>query len=89
MSEIWNLIGEKFENSLGMINDLIFSPEWTKLCNIVGELKTSKFFSPERDFTDQNFTGELYWVDSAGVMRQGVLILPANLFVKLLYQKIN
>ena len=38
----------------------------------------SKRFSPGNDFTEQSFTGELYGVDSAGVLRQGVLF---NIFI--------
>ena len=34
--------------------------------------KKSKRFSPESDYTEQIFTGELSGVDSAGVLRQGV-----------------
>ena len=38
----------------------------------------SKRFSPGNDFTEQSFTGELSGVDSAGVLRQGVLF---NIFI--------
>ena len=37
---ISKLIGEKFKNSLGTINDSVFSSGWIKLCNIVGEVKS-------------------------------------------------
>ena len=35
--------------------------------------KKSKQFSPESEFTEQKFTGELSRVDSAGVLKQDVL----------------
>ena len=38
----------------------------------------SKRFSPGNDFTEQSFTGELSGVDSARVLRQGVLF---NIFI--------
>ena len=37
--------------------------------------KKSKRFSPGSDFTEQIFTGEPSGVESAGVLRQGVLIV--------------
>ena len=70
---ISKLIGVKFKNSLRTIYDSIFSPGWTNLCNIVGEIKKSKFFSPGSDFNDQIFTEELSDVDWAVVLRQSVL----------------
>ena len=36
--------------------------------------KLSKFFSPGSDFTEQIFTEELAGMDSAGVLRQDVLL---------------
>ena len=48
--------------------------------NYVGEKKNcwggklSKCFSPGSDFTEQIFTGELVGMDSAGVLRQDVVL---------------
>ena len=42
------------------------------LCKIIGAAKNKKL-STGSDFKDQIFTGELFGVDSAGVLRQNVL----------------
>ena len=39
-----------------------------------------KLFSPGSDFTEQIFTGKLFRVDSAGVLRQGVFPKTLNSF---------
>ena len=39
------------------------SPGWSKLCEIVGDVKKSKRFSPGSGFGDQIFTGELSKLD--------------------------
>ena len=36
--------------------------------------KKSKRFSPGSDFTEQIFTGEISGLDSAGVLRQGMIL---------------
>ena len=66
-----NSLGE-IQTFIGTIIDAVFFPEWNNFCNIVGEVKKSEHWSQGRDFTEQIFTGELFGMDSAGVLRQGV-----------------
>lgn len=65
------LIGMKFKNSLRSIKDCIFSPGWTKLCNFVGEAWNPNTF--HRGVILRTITGKLWGVDSAGVLRKGVI----------------
>ena len=46
---------------------------------MVEEVKKSKSFSPGSDFTEEIFTGELFGVDSAGVLRQDFFNVCAEL----------
>ena len=70
------VIGE-YRISLGWssenINYSTFPLDWTKLCNIHWGGEIFKVFSAGSTFTGQIFCGKLPRVDSAGVMRQGVL----------------
>ena len=63
----WRGAAGGVKNSLGSIIDSIFFSGCTKLCKIVAEVKGSGFI-------DQIFTGDLSGVDSAGLLRQGVIM---------------
>ena len=65
----------KFRNSPGNINNSIFPRGKLNYVMHFGEKKNRFFFSPRSGFIGQNFIGGLSGVDSAGALRQGVLML--------------
>ena len=70
---ISKFIGVKFKNLLGLSKIRYFPRGELSYVYYRGG-KKSKHFSPTSDFTDQTFAGEHSGVDSAGVLRQGVII---------------
>lgn len=68
----WRGAAGGVKNSLGSIIDSIFFSGCTKLCKIVAEVK--KHFLVGSGYIDQIFTGDLSGVDSAGLLRQGVIM---------------
>ena len=69
---ISKLIGVKFRNSSGEINDSTFHPGWSKLYNIHRRGEKNKLCSLDSGFTVDHLIGELSGTDSAEVLRQDV-----------------